>query len=421
MLSKTRNVSLLTLLSFFTFFLCLNAGSAQDLAKGEQIFKTNCTACHKLGAVLIGPDLTGVKSRWKDEKKLHAFIKNPNAFATTDPYVKGLVAKANGVVMTPMPLSDEEINDVVAYANAGGTPTPQTAESAPGGASPGAGASSPGSSASSGNGLFGMSYGVTVLVLLGLFVLLLMIAYTLNRIGKQLRRMGVTQEPTSDEVLPRKEGWLRRNWKFYRKYGNPTLAILTIVSILVFLWFVDLYDRTQDLGTQINYAPEQPIKFNHKIHAGQYKIQCQYCHTGVDRGKQANIPPLSTCMNCHNYIEEGPQYGKTEIAKLRKAYEQKTPVKWVRIHNLPDHVYFNHSQHVVAGKVQCASCHGAVQEMERVRQVSTLEMGWCINCHRETEVDKSNPYYTATYDFIQKHDKYTIGQLGGLECSKCHY
>jgi cytochrome c553 len=203
--------------------------------------------------------------------------------------------------------------------------------------------------------------------------------------------------------------------------SNKTMLVISALGLVVLILFIGLYKRAQDLGTQIGYAPEQPIKFNHKIHAGQYGINCEYCHTGVEKAKNASIPSLSTCMNCHDYIKEGPQYGKTEIAKLVDHYNKGIPVKWVRIHNLPDFVYFSHAQHVKAGKLDCANCHGRVAEMERVTQVATLEMGWCVNCHREKAVDTSNPYYTATFDFIKKHKKYTIGQLGGLECSKCHY
>ena len=214
---------------------------------------------------------------------------------------------------------------------------------------------------------------------------------------------------------------LALKWHYIKTTINPIFVVLAILTILTGFTFVDWYHRAQDLGTQVGYSPEQPIKFNHKIHAGQYGIQCQYCHTGVEKSKQANIPSINICMNCHKAITSGPQYGSEEIAKLQAAYKNNTPIHWIRIHNLPDHVYFNHSQHVVAGKVKCEQCHGKVQEMERVVQASTLEMGWCINCHRESKINSDNPYYTSTYDFVEKHKTYTVAQMGGLECAKCHY
>ncbi len=214
---------------------------------------------------------------------------------------------------------------------------------------------------------------------------------------------------------------LALKWHYIKSTINPIFIVLAILTILTGFTFVDWYNRAQDLGTQVGYAPEQPIKFNHKIHAGQYGIQCQYCHTGVEKSKQANIPSVNICMNCHKAIKSGPQYGSEELAKLEAAYKNNTPIRWVRVHNLPDHVYFNHAQHVVAGKVKCEQCHGKVQEMERVVQASTLEMGWCINCHREAHIDSDNAYYTSTYDFVKKHKTYTVAQMGGLECAKCHY
>ncbi len=404
------------LIAFFSTLFAGNNLSAQDMAAGKQIFETNCTACHKVGETLIGPDLTGVKSRWKDQNKLAAFVKNSQAVIQSgDAYAKQLYAKFN-VLMPPQDLTDSQIADVLAYADAGAKA--DGGQNAGGGAGAAVSAGSSGTNLPVSSGLFGLSYGVTAVLLISLFILLAVIAYTLWRVRNQLNRMGVTKEETTVRTEPT---WFQRNWAFFRQYANPTIVLLTIGAIITLLICVNLYDRAQDLGTQINYAPEQPIKFNHKLHAGEYGIQCQYCHSSVEKSKSASIPSLSTCMNCHNYVKEGPLHGKEEINKLVAHYNSKKPVKWIRIHNLPDHVYFNHSQHVTAGKIACQQCHGPVQEMERVRQVSTLEMGWCVNCHRETNVDSENPYYAGTYDFVKKHKKYTVAQLGGIECSKCHY
>jgi len=237
---------------------------------------------------------------------------------------------------------------------------------------------------------------------------------------------------------------------------NPTILVLTVGGVLSLFLVIDLYNRAQDLGLQQGYAPDQPIKFSHKLHAGQYGIDCQYCHTGVEKSKNANIPSANICMNCHTVVQNGPKYGTEEISKIYAAigYDATTgsytgetkPIEWVRIHNLPDHVYFNHKQHVVTGNLDCENCHGNVREMEVVEQVSLLEMGWCINCHRETEVIIDNNYYQEHFhqvfkddytafleknpgkgeevslgDFIKNHKKYTVGDLGGLECQKCHY
>jgi Cytochrome c7 and related cytochrome c len=190
------------------------------------------------------------------------------------------------------------------------------------------------------------------------------------------------------------------------------------------------------IGIQQEYAPEQPIRFSHKLHAGQNGISCVYCHSGAEKSRHANIPSVSVCMNCHKYVQEGPQYGKEEIKKIYAAldYDPATqqygnnpkPVKWIRVHNLPDLAYFNHSQHVKVGGIECQTCHGPVEEMEVVKQQSPLTMGWCINCHRTTEVKMDgNAYYTELHDKLKKQygpgAKITVDKIGGLECARCHY
>lgn len=429
---RTKNFFLSLALLLATCFSAQYSFAA-DAAKGEALFKTNCVACHKLGSVLIGPDLTGVKSRWKDEKLLHAFIHNSTEVIAKDAYAKSLFAKFN-VVMPPQSLSEEEIGDVVEYVNGGGAP-------AGGGGATAAAGPAPVFTSVSNDGILGMSYPVSILVLAILLVILISLVFALMRVRNHvthLARMKELGENAEDESVAtgrtwgKKIGWLMKN-------TNPYFAVCTVIGLISIFFIFDWYHRAQDLGLQIGYAPEQPIKFSHKKHAGELKINCEYCHTGVEKSKSANIPSVNICMNCHKGVSEGPVYGKTEIQKIYDAYNNRKPVKWVRIHNLPDHVYFNHSQHVVAGKVNCDRCHGGIADMDRVSQSSTLEMGWCINCHRETAVNDKNPYYAETFDFIREHNrvkdemkakggkmnfkdqKYTVAQMGGLECSKCHY
>lgn len=188
--------------------------------------------------------------------------------------------------------------------------------------------------------------------------------------------------------------------------GN--LVVVIIASLIV-------VPQARSVGYQQGYAPDQPIKFSHKLHAGQYEVDCKYCHTGTVKGKNAWIPSVNVCMNCHKGVQEGPKYGKEEIAKVRLAYEENMPIEWVRIHNLPDLVYFNHQQHVVVGNLECQTCHGPVEEMEKVYQWAPLSMGWCINCHRETEVDKK------LYESLGRPDVEVVADIGGINCARCHY
>jgi len=221
---------------------------------------------------------------------------------------------------------------------------------------------------------------------------------------------------------------------------NPTVATLIIAgAVMLFLGAFGYKFGMEEVGVQQGYAPTQPINFSHKIHAGQYEMDCKYCHSTVEKSKSASIPSLNTCMNCHKYVKASEKYnGKTspEIQKIYNAigydgdnmeyiegYEQK-PIEWVRIHNLPDLSYFNNSQHVVVGKVECQTCHGPIQEMDKVYQFSNLQMGWCIDCHRERGIDsENNDYYEEAHKnmLAEGKDYITVAENGGLECSKCHY
>jgi hypothetical protein len=208
------------------------------------------------------------------------------------------------------------------------------------------------------------------------------------------------------------------------KYRFISVFIL-IIAIVVQVKMVA--DAAINLGRSKNYAPDQPIKFSHKVHAGDNQIDCKYCHHTAEFGKSAGIPAMGLCMNCHVLVREGTNSGKFEIAKVVEANETQKPVEWIRLHNLPDHVFFSHAQHVSIAKVDCKKCHGQVQEMDVMRQTSDLSMGWCINCHRDTKVNfKDNAYYD---NYKKLHDQLKSGgidtiravNIGANDCMRCHY
>lgn len=181
------------------------------------------------------------------------------------------------------------------------------------------------------------------------------------------------------------------------------------------------------LGRQENYAPDQPIKFSHKVHAGDNGIDCMYCHTTAEQSKSAGIPAASLCMNCHVLIREGTNSGKFEISKVVEANETSKSIEWIRIHNLPDHVFFSHAIHVGSGKLDCTTCHADVKQMDIMKQQNDLSMGWCVNCHRETNVNFNDNGYYDTY--IKLHEQLKAGKIdtikaadtGANDCMKCHY
>jgi cytochrome c553 len=201
---------------------------------------------------------------------------------------------------------------------------------------------------------------------------------------------------------------------------------ILILGSLGFITSV-LVEEAIALGRQHNYEPNQPIKFSHKVHAGDNQIDCLYCHHTAEDSKSAGIPSMSLCLNCHTIVKEGTHSGKFEIRKIDESMDNGKPVEWIRVHNLPDHVYFNHAQHVAVGKLDCQECHGPVEEMDRVYQYSDLSMGWCLDCHRTHKVQfLENDYYNVYEKFHEdirsgKIDSVIVSDVGGQDCMKCHY
>jgi hypothetical protein len=204
------------------------------------------------------------------------------------------------------------------------------------------------------------------------------------------------------------------------------VAILSVTGIVITYYLVV---EAINVGHSPGYSPDQPVKFSHFVHAGQNRTDCLYCHSSAPWSKTAGIPPENICMNCHLLVRNGTRSGAFEIAKVTGSFDKKIPVQWIRIYNLPDHVYFNHSQHVTAGGIKCQTCHGEVQQFDRIGLSRKLTMGWCINCHRSTDINfKGNKFYSQYTDLNARvkegranADSITIERLGGVECMKCHY
>ncbi|MCU0430513.1 MAG: c-type cytochrome [Cytophagaceae bacterium] len=383
-----------------------------DLANGKELFEGNCTACHAIHKDKVGPALKDIKKR-RDLTWIKKFIRNSQNVIKVekDPYAVALYAKYNNTEMTAFPsFKDNEIENIVAYimdesvkTPAGPVPTTPSPEGQP---------------------QVNTSGGNDTLILILTVITLVLVAVTLIVFLTVIRR-----------YLKDREDKLADEDKEIVNQGFDVMAVLRhkafiiVVSLLLVGAGVrSLWVGALSIGVEQNYAPKQPIPFSHKLHAGNLKIDCGYCHTGVYRGKQANIPGVNICMNCHSAVKEGPS-GKENIAALVEAYNNKKPIQWVRVHNLPDLSYFNHSQHTVAGGIECVKCHGEIDTMSVVRQASNLTMGWCINCHRETSVNgKDNAYYDRLLKFHEEEVKkgkrkgeMKAVHIGGTECSKCHY
>jgi mono/diheme cytochrome c family protein len=415
-------VILVLAFSLSSFSQEVDAGRQKE---GRKIFKSLCASCHKLDKKLIGPALGGVEGR-RENEWLKAWIKNNAELrASGDADANAIFEEYNGSVMSAFPqLSDQQIDDILYYTTVGDPPKKVVA---------GGPVSVDGSGQSGNNAPEWVIYFLAGAII----VAFLMIANLL----KQVNELKGKTAPGSN---------LRRDldelWQGLKR--NTFLQVMSTIFVLLmgaYLGFGTLFK----VGVNEGYMPLQPIAFSHKIHSGENKIECQYCHSSAKHSKHSGIPSVNVCMNCHKNIAEvaegtkvewdGITYGKTELDKeIAKVYDaagwdtealeytgETKPIKWIRIHNLPDFAYFNHSQHVTVAGVKCQKCHGPVEEFDEMRQYSPLTMGWCIDCHRETNVNlKGNEYYDKIHkELAKKYDveKVTIAQLGGLECGKCHY
>lgn len=406
-----------TIIVFFSFNFY-----AQAAPDGKALFQANCASCHNPVKDATGPALKGVSATFPNKEWVYNWVHNSSAvIASGDKFGNDLYNKWGKTQMTAFPqLSNEDIDAIIKYVDNYAPPTPQ------------------GTTPTDGNAPASDNGGLYTIITLSLLVLVLI----LWRANNALRRAAAAKsgEPIQKEIP------IYRNKLF--------IAIVAItLFILTGYWMVN---GAVEMGRQQNYQPLQPIFYSHKVHAGINQVNCLYCHAGAEKSRQAMIPSTNVCMNCHKQINEytgekdHPLYtaegkkidGTAEIKKLyqyagwnpdKKDYNRDEkgnimarPVKWVKIHNLPDHVYFNHSQHVKVGQVQCQRCHGQIQEMDEVYQAAPLSMGWCINCHRQTQVQFTNNYYSIFEKYHKelkdgKRDGVTVEDIGGTECQRCHY
>lgn len=419
----TSKILYLGFILLLTFSTSLTAQDG-DPKNGKALFNTNCAACHKLDKPMTGPALRNVEARLADEQGLdrawlNAWIRNSAAMVKAgDAYAVKIYNEYNGVAMTAFPqLEDQQISDILAYTAAPAPPPPPGPDPGPGGKSTDDGVSN--------NLILG-----ALAVLFGLLAMaLVLVKRTLNRFADA---KGI-ETATKDKGTP--------IWKAFAQ--NQFLVLVTAIFFLLASGYF-VYGYFMQIDVNQGYEPVQPIHYSHRIHAGDNGIDCKYCHSSARVSKTSGIPSLNVCMNCHKSISEvapetlaeGKEYGVDYDAEIQKLYDavgwdgtaytgESKPVKWIRVHNLPDFAYFNHSQHVTVGGIECQTCHGPVEEMEIVYQESPLTMGWCINCHRETNVKvKDNAYYTKIHEQLSKEygvEQLTAAQMGGLECGKCHY
>ena len=412
--------------AIFTVFFFISNVKAQD---GAKLFKQNCAVCHVSHGdqKLTGPGLAGIFDRAPKGDWLNRWIlNNQKVIKSGDAYANKIYNENGKAQMNVFEgqLSEKDVDAIIGFLRAPapvvGTPKgPQT--------------DTVGATAIQEDGIDPLYLLLGVIVILAiLFVALRSVRMSLQNAAGRAEGKETESDPTFLEEI--------------KKWVSAHRRVVGVASIIIiFVGMKGCWDAAWNIGvyydykTQKGYHPDQPIKFSHKLHAGDNEIACQYCHSSVEKSRHAGIPSVNVCMNCHKGIQSGPQYGTKEIGKIYEAAgfnpkdgtfdnSKQNPLKWIKVHNLPDHVYFNHSQHVVVGKVECATCHGDVKKMTTVEQKAQLTMKWCIECHRKTEVVMAgNPYYDRLHKALkekyagQLDVKLTVEKIGGLECAKCHY
>jgi len=436
-MSKMLNIKSVKPLVLMAFFLVFLGGKTYAI-DGESVFKANCAACHKVDKDFVGPGLKGSQARWEENssaENLYKWVQNSSELIDNgDAYAKKLFSKWNSMPMPPQALSNEEIDALFEYVeNVPEAVAPVVAVEeevkAP---------------VEESNWLWYAVIG-----------LLLVVIIAVASVKAKLKKVAGEKEENLEKVGPlgsvRAYLWRNFNYSFF-------FGFVIVIGVLV----MGYKGCSRNIGVFDGYKPDQPIAYSHKLHAGQLEIECVYCHNSAEKSKHAGIPTTNVCMNCHKAVSEGSTTGTEEIAKIYEAagfdastfkYSGETkPVNWVKVHNLPDHVYFNHSQHVVVGGLDCKQCHGDMTK-ETVAKVMTIEelnaiedneikftrptltMGWCIECHGQKEIDIQSDgvsdYYKEIHDRLKgdkktytkylEDDKITVAELGGWECAKCHY
>ena len=396
------------------------AAATPQKLDGKSLFETNCAQCHNPISVVVGPALKGVTQRVPDRNLLHAWIhNNTKVLASGNVYFNNLFNQYGRAPMNVFPgLTDQEIDAILDYIESYSQPLAATNTSV---------------NPSAGQEDHTVLYGCVTFILAFFFLALALVNRNLKRLSDEKKGLAPPYR-----------------FPFYRH--KTFIAAVSIVGMgLIGYWVTQ---GATGIGNQQGYQPQQPIFFSHRVHAGLNQISCLYCHGAAWTSKKATVPPMNVCMNCHAAITvyhgerlfrpDGERVDPNE--EIHKIYAHSgfdpdngkythagTPVEWIQVHNLPDFVFFSHAQHVHAGKVQCQTCHGPVQDMDEIYQFAPLTMGWCINCHRTTRVNfpsadgkggnKFYSTYTRLIDQLKsgEKDSITAKDIGATECQKCHY
>ncbi len=411
--------------------------------RGLELFKKNCTACHSidLEKKMIGPPLSGVIEK-RSREWLHKWIlDNKSLRQSGDKEAIAIYKEYGNTEMNSFPqLSEQQIDDILFFIK---NPIKEKKENSE--------ILKENNHNDNENIKEEFIQFLIKIIVFGFSILSIILLWILYRIKILTKLLS-----ESDIIFQQKKKKNFLTISFFFLF-NKLLEKKKIILCFFLVFFsilsgYEIWSFLMKIDVNKGYKPEQPIYFSHKIHSGINGIDCQYCHSTAKYSKVSGIPSTNICMNCHvtineykgDYIEKGKsreEYNK-EIQKIyhlvgwnpeKREYSGKThPIQWIRIHNMPDFVHFDHSQHIITGKkmikkskkvdLVCNACHGEVQNMDQVEMSNDFTMEWCISCHRKTEIDTNNQYYIEHFpNVIKKEKRITIDMIGGTECAKCHY
>ena len=416
-MNNLKRIALFLLLFTFNSHLLSQSENDQALnsdqiSSGQQVFKSNCVSCHTIGdGDLVGPDLMGVTEKRSKEWLMSWITDNKALRESGDKEAIAIYEQYNKQSMQAFYFSEDEMNDLLTYLE--NPPIEQKDE------------------VIAQNDLSEEGISLALILIIAALILVMFI-FILTSVKNSLKE--ALSQPTQSVF---------ESVQYFLSIDMNKAIIGVAIFLIITRFFI--FDPLMGIGIVEKYQPAQPIEFSHKIHAGDNGIDCNYCHSSARHGKMAGVPSVNVCMNCHTMIKKGTYTGEFEINKIHEAFENNQPIEWVRVHQLPDLSYFNHSQHVNVADLECQQCHGNMEE-KTLGQVATMEelnaqkfnenqgiefkhptlsMGWCIDCHRQKEVDmEGNDYYLEMHEKLKDQHgdkKITVDMIGGMECGKCHY
>lgn len=394
-MSLQKNI--LLIIAFSCIPILVSAQNNTGMSTGERLFRDNCSACHKIGKELIGPDLSGIRSRMPEEWIIK-FVQNSQlVILGRDPYAIKLFNDYKQVIMPETKLTENEILEILKYVTCQEKIVPVQVQTnvypvVPEGRK------------KTGLLTFLLQARIIVItIILLIFTFLFIFPWIIKLLKKDAGKISSAGKTIYDLGF------------FFKK---QVAGIFYVISLSIIILII-LVPVSRNHAVQTGIMQPQPVVFSHFTHYDTFSTDCSFCHPGAKKSEFAGLPGINNCMKCHSFITEGKKYGKTELLKLTNIYKSKKNISWATGYRFSDYVHFNHSVHTVTAKIDCTTCHTRTDNMECRK--NSFSMKWCIDCHKTTAIDKNGKYYRKILDSVLVRQKQTVSELGGMDCNGCHY